>query len=185
MGVRRPAATVAGAPPPRRTDERRRLFGFSRDGTLFKLDFAARRQTGVVGNGDGGVFCLASLSAQGGAGGGGHLLAGCKDGTVKIYAACGEDGGPTASGTPELAATLPGAGGAILSLAWVPGREGGMGVSVIFAGVADGTIHRYDCTTAIATEPIGTGRVLVSLQRTEASGQRQRCGRWRPCRTEP
>merc|ERR1712086_1099296 len=46
----------------------------------------------------------------------------------------------------------------------VPGREGGMGGSVIFAGVADGTICRYDCTTAIVTGPIGTGRVLVPLR---------------------
>ena len=120
-----PAATVAGAPPPpRRADKRWRLFGCSRNGTLFELDFSARRQTGVVGSGGRGVFCLVSLSARGGAGGGGHLAAGCEDGTVKIYAACGEDGGPTASGTPELAATLPGAGGAILLPVWVPGREG-------------------------------------------------------------
>ena len=47
-----------------------------------------------------------------------------------------------------------------------------MGVSVIFAGVADGTIRRYDCTTAIATGPIGTGRVLVPLRGSGAVSHR-------------
>ena len=42
-------------------DEKRHLFGCSRDGTIFELDFATKRQKGVIGSGGGGVFCLASM----------------------------------------------------------------------------------------------------------------------------
>ncbi|KAL7533135.1 hypothetical protein ACHAXR_005062, partial [Thalassiosira sp. AJA248-18] len=162
----------------RLVDERRRLFGCSRDGTIFELDFATKRQKGVIGSGGGGVFCLASMCSRGqcccSQGGGnndrscrGYIAAGCEDGTIKIYSALGSDGGETVSGMPQLVATLPSAGNAILSLAWVPGRssrndDGGMGGSVIFAGVADGTIRRFDCTTSITTGPISTGTVLAS-----------------------
>jgi len=159
----------------RLVDEQRHLFGCSRDGTIFELDFATKRQKGVIGSGGGGVFCMSSMCSRGkcccsqgdtGAGScGGYFAAGCEDGTVKIYSAFGNNGGETASGMPELVATLPSAGNAILSLAWVPGQsgndDGGMGGSVIFAGVADGTIRRYDCTTAITTGPISTGTVLA------------------------
>jgi len=156
----------------RSVDEQRHLFGCSRDGTIFELDFAKKRQKGVIGSGGGGVFCLASMyshgkwsSSKGRKTCGGYFAAGCEDGTVKIYSAFDSSGERTASGMPELVATLPSAGDAILSLTWVPGQsgndDGGMGGSVIFAGVADGTIRRYDCTTAIVTGPISTGTVLA------------------------
>ena len=168
-------APAAGAPPcraARLVDERRRLFGCSRDGTIFEVDFAAKRQVGVIGSGGGGVFCLATMSSRRKASGSGCFAAGCEDGTVKIYTACGEDGGATASGKPELVATLPSAGGAVLSLAWVPGHGGDMGGSVIFAGVADGTIRRYDCATATVAGPISTGTVLVPSGRTGSVSHR-------------
>mmetsp|Transcript_20993 Transcript_20993/g.45549 ORF Transcript_20993/g.45549 Transcript_20993/m.45549 type:complete len:964 (+) Transcript_20993:207-3098(+) len=158
----------------RLVDDQRRLFGCSRDGTIFELDFAKKRQKGVIGSGGGAVFCLASMSSRGNhgsgsnVGSGGYFAAGCEDGTVKIYSAFGSDGRETTSGMPELVATLPGAGDAILSLAWVPGQsasdDGGMGGSVIFAGVADGTIRRFDCTTAVTTGPISTGTILAPLR---------------------
>ncbi|KAL9181562.1 hypothetical protein ACHAXT_010367 [Thalassiosira profunda] len=158
-----------GAHPERLADEQRHLFGCSRDGTIFELDFGTKRQKGVIGSGGGGVFCLASLCSRGkccnGGSCGGYFAAGCEDGTVKIYSAFGSDGGKTASGMPELVATLPSAGTAVLSLAWVPGQsakdDGGMGGSVIFAGVADGTIRRFDCATSVVTGPISTGSVLA------------------------
>eukprot|EP00571_Detonula_confervacea_P004590 CAMPEP_0172328756 /NCGR_PEP_ID=MMETSP1058-20130122/60518_1 /TAXON_ID=83371 /ORGANISM="Detonula confervacea, Strain CCMP 353" /LENGTH=1426 /DNA_ID=CAMNT_0013045885 /DNA_START=107 /DNA_END=4387 /DNA_ORIENTATION=+ len=158
----------------RLVDEQRHLFGCSRDGTIFELDFATKRQKGVIGSGGGGVFCLATMCSrgkcccsQGNNGGscGGYFAAGCEDGSVKIYSAFGGIGGETVTGIPQLVATLPSAGNAILSLAWVPGQsgndDGGMGGSVIFAGVADGTIRRFDCTTSITTGPISTGTVLA------------------------
>jgi len=46
-------------------DEQMRLFGCSRDGTIFELDFATKRQTNVIGSGGGGVFCLASMRSRG------------------------------------------------------------------------------------------------------------------------
>jgi len=147
----------------RLADEEMHLFGCSRDGTIFELDFATKRQKGVIGSGGGGVFCMASMCPRGNdaGSGGGYFAAGCEDGTVKIYTAFGRN----ESGMPELVATLPGAGNAILSLSWVPGQsgndDGGMGGSVIFAGVADGTIRRFDCATSVTTGPISTGTVLA------------------------
>jgi len=160
-------------------DEQRCLFGCSRDGTIFEVDFATKRQKGVIGSGGGGVFCLASMYKGGSGGdGGGYFAAGCEDGSVKIYtASSGTEGGST-SGKPQLVATLPSAGSAILSLAWVPGQsdndDGGMGGSVIFAGVADGTIRRFDCATSIVAGPISTGTVL-----TLSRGSTSKSYRWK------
>jgi len=146
-------------------DENRHLFGCSRDGTIFKLDFATKRQTGVIGSGGGGVFCMASMCSRwnGSASREGYFAAGCEDGTIKVYSVFDGDG--EVLGMPNLVATLPSAGNAILSLAWVPGQSrnvsGDMGGSVIFAGVADGTIRRFDCTTSAVTGPISTGTVLA------------------------
>ncbi|KAK1744901.1 U3 small nucleolar RNA-associated protein 4, partial [Skeletonema marinoi] len=132
----------------RNADEQRRLFGCSRDGTIFELDFAKKRHKSVMGSGGGGVFVW-------------HL-SGCEDGSVRIYRASSGEGGSF----PELVSTLPSAGNAILSIAWVAGQssndDGGMGGSVLFAGVADGTIRRYDCNTSRVLGAISTGSVLNS-----------------------
>ena len=144
----------------RNADEQRRLFGCSRDGTIFELDFAKKRHKTVMGSGGGGVFCLASLCSRGKCGG--YFAAGCEDGSVRIYRASTGEGGSF----PELVSTLPSAGNAILSIAWVAGQssnyDGGMGGSVLFAGVADGTIRRYDCNASRVLGTISTGSVLVS-----------------------
>ncbi|KAL7456193.1 hypothetical protein ACHAWC_007712 [Mediolabrus comicus] len=152
----------------RNADEQRRLFGCSRDGTIFELDFAKKRHTSVMGSGGGGVFCLASLCSRkccssGGSSCGGYFAAGCEDGSVRVYRA---SSGIVRGGFPQLVSTLPSAGNAILSIAWVAGQnsnhDGGMGGSVIFAGVADGTIRRYDCNASRVVGTISTGSVLVS-----------------------
>lgn len=150
----------------RKADEQRRLFGCSRDGTIFELDFAKKRHKSVMGSGGGGVFCLASLCSRGkcccsGGSCGGYFAAGCEDGSVRIYRAPSGDG----EGFPELVSTLPSAGSAILSIAWVAGQnsndDGGMGGSVLFAGVADGTIRRCDCNATRVVSSISTGSVLT------------------------
>lgn len=168
--------TLVGSYEARRcrlADEKMHLFGCSRDGTIFELDFATKRQKGVIGSGGGGVFCMTSLCSRGGCccpqmndesttswSCGGYFAAGCEDGTVKIFTAFG-----STSGGPTLVATLPSAGNAILSLAWLRGHsgrdDGGMGGSVLFAGVADGTIRRFDCTTSITSGPISTGSTIA------------------------
>lgn len=143
-------------------DEHRRLLGCSRDGTIFELDFATKRQKSVIGSGGGGVFCLSSLYSRGNCDNesAGYFAAGCEDGSVKLYRVSDEEDEKNSSGLPQLISTLPSAGNAVLSLAWLPGRHGGMEGSVIFAGVADGTIRRFDCTAAVVTATISTGTVL-------------------------
>jgi U3 small nucleolar RNA-associated protein 4 len=161
----------------RHIDEQLRLFGCSRDGTIFELDFATKRQTNVIGSGGGGVFCLSTMCYRGRSTkadsvesfGDGYFAAGCEDGTIKIYDAFGSNGGGVVSGLPTLAATLPSAGSAILSMAWLPGPNGnggGMGGSAIFAAVADGTIRRFDCVTSIVTGPISTGSIIAPAKGT-------------------
>jgi len=157
-------------------DEHRRLIGCSRDGTIFELDFATKRQKNVIGSGGGGVFCLSSLYSRGNCDNesAGYFAAGCEDGSVKLYRISDEEDEKCSSGLPQLISTLPSAGNAVLSLAWLPGHHGGMEGSVIFAGVADGTIRRFDCTTAVFTATISTGTVLTT--RSSASTSH----RWKP-----
>ena len=160
----------------RNADEQRRLFGCSRDGTIFELDFAKKRHKSVMGSGGGGVFCLASLCSRGkcccsGGSCGGYFAAGCEDGSVRIYRASNRG-----DSFPELVSTLPSAGNAILSIAWVAGQssydDGGMGGSVLFAGVADGTIRRYDCNTSRVLGAISTGSVLASSKNSSTISYR-------------
>ena len=151
---------LANKPPPQ-------LIGASRDGTIFHLNLSKQRQTHVIGSGAGGVFCLASLCSRGKCSHScpGYFAAGCEDGTVKIY-----------NGKMDLISTLPGVGNAVLSLDWV-GDGGLLGGSVIYAGVADGTIRRFDCVTTSSSSgggSIGTGVVLDSSNRSVAGL------RWKP-----
>jgi len=176
----------------------RRLFGASRDGTVFEIDFRTQRHSHVTPSGGGGVFCLESLcpecvcsdntSIDGGKHFccGGYLAAGCEDGSIKIYRAYNDDDTTPASPsrTLDLVSTLPSAGSAVLSLAWrrSDGKNGvssdGLGGSVLYAGVADGTIRRYDCLSAInaarasgsSAHAISTGSVLMGGSQTERSG---------------
>ncbi|KAL3799688.1 hypothetical protein ACHAWO_002872 [Cyclotella atomus] len=152
-----------------------RLIGASRDGTLFYLDFTSQRQTKVVGSGAGGVFCLASLCSKGSCCKNypclGYFAAGCEDGTIKLYRF---DKGI------ELVSTLPSAGNAVLSLAWVGNMigEDALGGSVIFAGIADGTIRRFNCVSSRVTGSISTGVVLsTDGSRRSSTGL---VHRWKP-----
>ena len=150
-------------------DEQSSLFGCSRDGTIFEVDFALKRHRNVIGSGGGGAFCMDSLFSHGKRSG--CFAVGCEDGSVKIYTPFGPDG---RSGKLHLVSSLPSAGNAVLSLAWVPGNgdfADEIGGSVIFAGIADGTIRRYDCSrSAISGSTLSTGSILT---------QRSSSYRWR------
>lgn len=159
------------------------LIGASRDGTLFHLDFASKRQTMVIGSGAGGVFCLTTCKV---ASRGGYFAAGCEDGTIKLY----RHHLNRRNGL-ELVSTLPSAGNAILSLAWLDGgysqnASGGncegysLGGTVIFAGVADGTIRRFDCVTSVATSSISTGLVLTTSDSQMGGSKTTLVHRWKP-----
>jgi U3 small nucleolar RNA-associated protein 4 len=153
---------------------RRRLFGASRDGTLFEIDFKNKRHKGVIGSGGGAVFCLANLcpSCTTGEGKCGQMIAaGCEDGSVRIYKA--EDSSENEVNAPclSLISTLPSVGGAITSIAWRPGTDySGLGGSVIYVGVADGTIRQFECSsstqnasiTGSAFHAISTGTILTN-----------------------
>jgi len=120
------------------------LVGGSRDGTLFVVDFNSGTLTGVMASGGGGVFCLASLcqSQTGACCAEGKkqecvklVAAGCEDGSVRIFKAVSRS-------SLELISIIPSASAAaILSVAWRRITQGGI---VLFAGVADGTIRRFD-----------------------------------------
>ena len=174
----------------------RRLFGASRDGTIFEVDFRARRHSHVTPTGGDGVLCLESIcpeclcssSSCGGSAAkhtrtststsrcSGYLAAGCGDGSIKLYRVYDRDDDlddhSPPSKTLDLISTLPSAGKPVLSLSW---RSGASSVnsdilsgSVLYAGVADGTIRRYDCLSAVdaarksgtSAHSISTGSVL-------------------------
>ena len=127
--------------------QNQRLYGASRDGTIFEIDFNQQRHTNVIGSGGGGVFCMESLCCKSS---GAFLAAGCEDGSVRIFKV------DHMSGKISLVSTLPSAGLAILSLAWKKGatENEGVGGSTIFAGIADGTIRRYDCVASSANDNV-------------------------------
>jgi U3 small nucleolar RNA-associated protein 4 len=112
------------------------LVGASQDGTVFIVDFASGKFKGMIPSGGGGVFALASGSCSQ------LVAAGCEDGSVRIYRV------DTQEGKLETISILPSTGSAVLSLAWA--RPDGVSGNtehgtVIYAGVADGTIRRFDC----------------------------------------
>jgi U3 small nucleolar RNA-associated protein 4 len=153
----------------------RRLFGASRDGTMFEIDFKTKRHKGVIGSGGGAVFCLVSLCPcfHDSKGSCSKLLAaGCEDGSVRIFRAR-ENADVDALNHPclELISTLPSVGSAVISIAWLPGSgaskiEG----SIIYVGAADGTIRKFHCSVASKFQrlsgstphAISTGAVLHS-----------------------
>lgn len=115
------------------------LIGASRDGSVFIVDFCAGKLSGMIPSGGGAVFALASLCQR-------HVCthnhcsqlvaAGCQDGAVRIFRVDPDEE------RLDLVSTVPSAGHAVLSLTWQ--RNGPSGATVLFAGVADGTIRRYD-----------------------------------------
>ena len=124
------------------------LVGGSRDGTLFVVDFATGTFTGMTASGGGGVFCLTSMCQN-------HagrcctksncaqlVAAGCEDGSIRIWKVINHR-------KLELVSILPSASGAsILSLAWRKSTT--HNGSVLFCGISDGTIRRYDCEDPIS-----------------------------------
>jgi len=157
--------------------EKRKLFGASRDGTIFEIDFKSKRHSGVIGSGGGAVFCLESLCpcCTGTSNSCGQLIAaGCEDGSVRIYKATSSSSSSTDNddlnkACLELVSTLPSVGGAVISIAWLPGSgKSGMEGSIMYAGAADGTIRKFQCTSVLqmarqsgsAAHAISTGAVL-------------------------
>jgi U3 small nucleolar RNA-associated protein 4 len=127
------------------------LVGASQDGTLFIVDFASGKFKGMIPSGGGGVFALTSLRQRNSSSGicGQLVAAGCEDGSVRVYRV------DTQEGKLETISILPSAGSAVLSLAWAR-QDGGANSgdtehgTVMYAGVADGTIRRYDCHSSKA-----------------------------------
>lgn len=122
------------------TEQRPLLIGGCRDGSLFLLDYRSGTIKGDIQSGGGGVFSLVSLCHK-------HccrdacsqlVAAGCEDGSVRIFQVQPLDS------TLTLVSTVPSAGSAVLSITWSRKNLTGHQESSIFAGIADGTIRRYD-----------------------------------------
>jgi U3 small nucleolar RNA-associated protein 4 len=146
-----------------RAQSRRTLLGASRDGTIFVIDFAHGRTAAVTGSGGGGVFSLVSLCGKNCCSESSCpqlVAAGCQDGSIRIYHVAKDD---ASSIKLELVSTVPCAGTAVLSLAWQRTKESSLGGSVLYAGVADGTIRRLDCVSTKSRHTgtsISTGTVV-------------------------
>ena len=129
----------------------RTLVGASKDGTLFVVDFARGGYSAVTGSGGGGVFSLTSLCGSECCKQGtcpGLVAAGCEDGSARIYKLKHVNG----EHRLDLVSTVPTAGASILSLAWCRyegASSNGMNGTVLYTGVADGTIRRYECKSDV------------------------------------
>lgn len=131
---------------------KRTLIGASRDGTLFVLDFQHGEHRAVTGSGGGGIFSLVSLCGRTTCTDGSSadlVAAGCEDGSVRLFKLNNRS---TMKPSLDLVATIPCAGSAIISIAWRRLETGSQGMSgtVLYAGVADGTIRRFDCASSLA-----------------------------------
>ncbi len=149
-----------------KTQSQRRLFGASRDGTIFEIDFRSKRHIGVIGSGGGAVFCLTSLygnrctNTQSW----GLIAAVCEDGSVRIFRALSKENNSSSginAPSLELVSTLPSAGNAITSISWLPppcSNNGSLEGSVLYAGVADGTIRKFVVSSVLQSNKV-TGSV--------------------------
>ena len=165
----------------------RRLFGSSRDGTIFEIDFHTKSHVGVIGSGGGAVFCLTS----GGEGCCNLLAAGCEDGSVRIFKAVNRQqqqhiGTTIDMPSLELISTLPSVGCAVTSIAWLPppswlssskNVSEGLAGSILYAGVADGTIRKFIITSTASNaraygsvpHAVSTGMILDTSDETTDS----------------
>lgn len=89
------------------------------------------------------------------------VAAGCQDGSIRIYRIVKDSD----SVKLELFSTVPCAGTAILSLVWRRTEKSSSGVvgTALYAGVADGTIRRLDCVSALTNARVtGTSAHAIS-----------------------
>jgi len=125
------------------------------------VDFAHTNQVvAPTPCGGGGVFCLQRIGRNSNI-----VAAGCQDGAIRLFRLVVVDSSSNSSKyyyQLQPHSTIPSTGAAVLSLAcWCPAasslqsqsqqedqdsNNNNMAGAVLFAGVADGTIRRYDCT---------------------------------------
>jgi U3 small nucleolar RNA-associated protein 4 len=135
----------------------RTLIGAGKDGTLFVVDFSRGGCTTITGSGGGGVFSLVSLcNSQKCCSSGscpGLVAAGCEDGSMRIYK-LNRGTSSSEAARLDLVSTVPSTGASVLSMAWIRSQgitsSNGMDGTVLYAGVADGTIRRYECKSAVS-----------------------------------
>jgi U3 small nucleolar RNA-associated protein 4 len=136
------------------------LIGGCRDGSLFVIDADSGTTLGMIHSGGGGVFALVSLCQRNCCEGDCCQLvaAGCEDGSIRVFQVQPD------SASLELVTTIPAVGDAVLSLAWIRKRTTPH-ESNIFAGVADGTIRRYDfsATSSSSAKMLGTCKQSVRM----------------------
>jgi U3 small nucleolar RNA-associated protein 4 len=141
---------------PKIMSTRQSLVGASQNGTLFIVDFCSGRFRAITPSAGGGIFSLVNLSQPYDSTSlltsfpsASMVAAGCEDGSVRIYALTKKN----EDYRLNLVSTIPTAGSSVLSLAWrrfkttTESSRHDIHGTVLFAGVADGTIRRYECRT--------------------------------------
>jgi len=122
---------------------RKTLIGGSANGSIFIVNWENQLVSSVTSSGGGGIFCLDTLCEKST-----HpysefvVAAGCEDGAIRFF--------ELSDGVLDVlsASTIPSAGAPVTSCSWVHYRgqpmKGKLVGSTMFAGIADGTIRRYD-----------------------------------------
>ena len=108
------------------------LFGASRDGTMFHLDFNQMQQHGVFNVGGGAILALEALTNRSNRR---FLAAACEDGRIRIL----EYTYPEEMFVQVTSLSVGGASSPVMSLAWNEKQL------TLYAGVIDGTIRKFDC----------------------------------------
>jgi hypothetical protein len=137
----------------------------STDGTLFAVDFAHQRHSSVLALGGGAIFCLQPLVMGGASGASSFLAAGCEDGSVRIVSYQGNRQENYFSGGRQdsdeqlfVVESIMPTTSTVLSLAWWHNPQSSKKsnqsslVGYLYAGCADGTIRRFECTRKGASQ---------------------------------
>ena len=113
------------------------LFGASRDGTVFRLDFEAMSHRSTMNAGGGAILTMEAITLKGKGTKRRLFAVGCEDGTARIL----EYTEPEETIIQVAALSMGGnSASPVLSLSWNQANQ------VLLGSVSDGTIRRFDCT---------------------------------------
>jgi U3 small nucleolar RNA-associated protein 4 len=143
----------------------------SPDGTLWVVNFAQSQLQCRMSSGGGGIFDLVTCHSS-------QLpvvAAACQDGFVRLWQVL-----PNGTIRDPPIATLTTAGSAVLSLAWrLMRQQNGTYETVLFAGVADGTIRKFKVDLAWDNDIVAVKKHAPILRMTmESKGRRQSTKVW-------
>ena len=149
------------------------------DGTIYVVNFESKQITSRIACGGGSIYNITTLTSSGIDVGLPIIAVACHDGSTRIYqvmmTASGDNDEAAGGSDPyfELLTTLPSTSSAVLCLSWttIGNKTADQNVyeTALFAGVADGTIRRYNMTVSVGTNSSGSDGSSPSISISKVS----------------